>query len=137
MQSIPTKAWKLQTLWCTTFTRLRSVTTLILLKGVLFARSSRLIQTAKRMVTLAVLRIRSMVGFVTSYGVIWIGFKRLWINVLGRTFCLEFQSTVLVAKGSFRGGTKHGRFMLHQAEGQQFGQTAEVYLAALVAEVLL
>ena len=58
-------------------------------------------------------------------------------------------SVLIVAKASFRGGTKHGRFMLHQSEGQQFGQTAEVYLAAcevirlqaiisaLVAEVLL
>lgn len=44
---------------------------------------------------------------------------------------LVASSAVLIgACGDFRGGLEHSRFMLHQAEGQQFGVTSEVLLAA-------
>ena len=44
---------------------------------------------------------------------------------------LVASSAVLIgACGNFRVGLQHGRFMIHQAEGQQFGVTSEVLLAA-------
>ena len=44
---------------------------------------------------------------------------------------LVASSAVLIgASGDFRVGLEHGRFMLHQSEGQQLGVSSEVMLAA-------